>query len=103
MEKTLFALSLGLAGLLVAPVPGHAQPQCAAHQTVADQLARQFGEAKRSMGLASNATVMKLYASSDSGTWTMTVTLPNGMTCLVAAGDDFETVPADLSAKGGPA
>ncbi len=103
MEKPLFALSLGLAGLLIAPGTGHTQPQCAAHQTVADQLATQFGEAKRSMGLASNATVMELYASSDTGTWTMTITLPDGMTCLVAAGDNFETVPVQLRAKGDPA
>ena len=103
MDRTLFALSLGLAGLILTPGFGHAQPQCAAHQTVADQLASQFGEAKRSMGLASNATVMELYASPDTGTWTMTVTLPNGMTCLVAAGDNFETVQDPKPARGNPA
>lgn len=100
MERTLFALSLGLAALLLAP-PARAQPSCAAHQTIADQLATRFGETRHSMGLAADATVMELYASRDTGTWTLTVTLPNGLTCLVAAGDHFETIPTPAS--GNPA
>ena len=103
MDRTLFALSLGLAGLILTPGLGHAQAPCAAHQTVVDQLASQFGEARRSMGLAANATVMELYASLETGTWTMTVTLANGMTCLVAAGDNFETVLVPEPARGNPA
>ncbi len=103
MERTLFALSLGLVGLIILPGIGRAEPQCAAHAMVADQLAAKFGEVPRSMGLASNSTVMELYASADTGTWTMTVTLPSGVTCLVAAGDNFETVKATQPAKGDPA
>ena len=103
MERTLFALSLGLAGLIMAPGVVRAAPQCAAHQTVLDQLATQFGEARHSIGLARDNTVMELYASPETGTWTLTVTLPNGTTCLVAAGDNFETVQDALPAKGDPA
>ena len=32
-----------------------------------------------------------------------TVTLPNGQTCLVAAGNNFETTAQTLPAKGDPA
>jgi hypothetical protein len=97
MERTLFALSLGLAGLILAPVPGHAEPQCATHQAVAEKLASQYGKKRHSMGLAANSTVMELYASLETGTWTMTVTMPNGMTCLVAAGDNFTTIQPALA------
>jgi hypothetical protein len=102
MDRTLFALSLGLAGLILLPLPVHAAMQCAPHDTVATHLATSFGEARRSMGLAQDNTVMELYAA-ESGTWTLTVTLPNGMTCLVAAGTSFETVDAPLPASGDPA
>ena len=102
MDRTLFALSLGLAGLILVPAAGRAAPQCAPHDTVAANLATQFGEARRSMGLAQDNTVMELYAA-DSGTWTLTMTLPNGMTCLVAAGNSFETIDAPLPARGEPA
>ena len=40
-----------------------------------------------------------VYASDDTGTWTVTVTLPDGMTCLVASGnayEGFENVPPVL-------
>ena len=101
MDRNFFALSLGLAGLLVLPTLGRAA-QCAPHDTLAVDLAHQFGEQPRSMGLAQDNTVMELYAS-DTGTWTLTVTLPNGMTCLVAAGDNFESLPPAQVAKGDPA
>jgi hypothetical protein len=103
MDHTLFALSLGLAGLIMGPGALHAEPKCAAHQMVVDQLAHQFGESRHSIGLASDNTVMELYSAPDTGTWTLTATLPNGLTCLVAAGDNFETTQDALPAKGDPA
>lgn len=103
MERTLFALSLGLAGLIVLPTALRAAPQCAVHDIVVKSLADQFGEVRRSIGLAQDNTVMELYAAADTGTWTLTVTLPNGMTCLVAAGNSFEATADTLPAKGDPA
>ena len=103
MDHRLFALSLGLAGLILAPAALRAEPRCADHQRVVDQLAQKFGEARRSIGLTSDDTVMELYASADTGTWTLTATMPNGVTCLVAAGNNFETTKDTLPAKGDPA
>ena len=105
MEKlnhTFFALSLGLAGLILAPAALQAQPQCAPHYVVAAGLADQFSEVRRVIGLAQDNTVMELYAA-DTGTWTLTVTHANGLTCLVAAGNNFETTADMLPAKGNPA
>ena len=103
MDRTLFALSLGLAGMILAPNLTHANPaQCGQHDKVASALEKQFGEQTRAMGLAQDNTVMELYAA-DTGTWTLTVTLPNGMTCLVASGANFETVTPTQVAKGDPA
>lgn len=108
MDPNFFAktlgLSLGLAGLFLLPGLGRAQPvQCGTHDSVAEALASQFGEQAHAMGLAEDNTVMELYASAQSGTWTLTVTLPNGTTCLVAAGANFETVEPAKAAKGAPA
>jgi hypothetical protein len=102
MDRTLFALSLGLAGFALFPDPARAAAQCAPRAKVAANLATEFGEVRRSMGLAQDNTVMELYAA-DTGTWTLTVTLPNGITCLVAAGNNFETTSDTLPAKGEPA
>ena len=102
MDRTLFALSLGLAGLVLLPLPLHAAAQCAPHDKVSAELAARFDEQPNSMGLAQDNTVMELYASGK-GTWTLTATLPNGLTCLIAAGQNFETVTQTKAAKGDPA
>ena len=39
-----------------------------------------------------DAYVVEVFASDESGTWTIVITLPNGMTCLVAAGNAFQDV-----------
>ncbi len=103
MDRTLFALSLGLAGLILVPGTARAAPQCAAHDVVSQSLANQFGEVRRGIGLAQDNTVMELYAAAETGTWTLTVTFPTGMTCLVAAGSNFEITADALPAKGDPA
>lgn len=103
MDRFLFALSLGLAALILAPRPAAAGPQCAAHDVVAQHLSDEFAETSRSIGLSTNNTVMELFASDQTGTWTLIVTLPNGLTCLMAAGDNFETVTAPQVAAGDPA
>jgi hypothetical protein len=100
MDRIFFALSLGLAGLIASPL--RAAPQCGPHDNVADELAKQYGEAPHAMGLAQDNTVMELYAA-ETGTWTLTVTLANGQTCLVAAGQNFETITETQPAKGDPA
>jgi hypothetical protein len=103
MDRTLFALSLGLAGLTLLPQNLHAAARCAAHDLVAAELAGKYDEHPNSIGLAEDNTVMELYSSPEKGTWTITVTLPNGLSCLVAAGQNFETVQQPQVAKGDPA
>lgn len=103
MDRTLFALSLGLAALALLPGMARAAAQCAPRDMVAANLATQFGETRRIIGLAQDNTVMELYAAPETGTWTLTVTLPDGITCLVAAGNAFEATAGTLPAKGDPA
>ena len=103
MDRSLFALSLGLAGLALLPDTARAAAQCAPRDTFAATLAAEFGEVRRAIGLAQDNNVMELYAADDTGTWTLTVTLPNGQSCLVAAGNNFEATTDTLPAKGEPA
>ncbi len=104
MKHYFFALSLGFAGLIFATEQAFAEGrmQCAKRDAVLAKLATGYGEVRQSIGLASGNAVMELFASADSGTWTITVTLPNGMTCLVASGQSFEEVAEELPAAGNP-
>lgn len=106
MKQQLFALSFGLGALILAT--GHAFAQapnrnCADRAAVIERLATKFGETRRSIGLAANNAVVETFASAESGSWTITVTLPSGLTCLVASGMAFEPVVEDLTPAGSPA
>jgi hypothetical protein len=76
---------------------------CAPRESVVDRLAEGYGETRQSMGLGANNAVIEVFASAETGTWTITVTTPNGLTCLVASGQSFETLAEALPAKGNDA
>lgn len=93
MQKFLFALSLGFVGVIMAHQAAYSQQaNCAQRNQVVERLQTKYGETRQSVGLAANNGVVETYASTESGTWTIVITLPNGMTCLVAAGNSFEPV-----------
>lgn len=102
MTQKLFALSLGF-GMLILFTQAHAQtPQCGPREIVLAQLADEYGESRQSMGVAANNMVMELFASTNSQSWTITVTTPQGETCLVASGQGFEHMKNALPARGEP-
>jgi hypothetical protein len=90
--------------MICLPVAAQAQQaQCGPRDAVVAHLATKYSETRRSVGLAANNTVMEVYASADTGSWTITVTTAQGMTCLVASGQNFQPVEEELPAKGSPA
>lgn len=76
---------------------------CGPRTAVVDRLANGYGETRQSIGLGTNNAVVEVFASQESGSWTITVTTPNGLTCLVASGQSFEAVAEALPAKGNDA
>ncbi|WP_318329025.1 hypothetical protein [Sulfitobacter sp. D35] len=87
------ALAAGSAFYLFATQQAAAQSRnCAPRDAVVSRLAQGYGESRQSMGLGSNNAVVEVFASAETGTWTITVTTPNGLTCLVASGQSFETL-----------
>ena len=103
MTPQMFALSLGLAAMLAAAQVAHSAPQCDSREAVTALLADRYGETRRAIGIAGQSAVMELYAADTTGTWSITLTLPDGRMCLVATGSGYETVTEDLPAKGAPA
>ncbi|NOD92741.1 hypothetical protein GS636_08090 [Ruegeria sp. HKCCD4884] len=93
MDKTLFKLTMGLGIMVLAAQQVQAAGQnCAPREDVLTRLHETYGETRRGLGLARQGAVMELFASSESGSWTITVTLPNGVTCLVTSGQAYEEV-----------
>ena len=93
--SSLFALGVFSA------VPAAAQGNvCGQREMIVQRLLEQYGETRQSMGLQRNNGVVEVFASAESGTWTILVTLPNGMTCLVAAGEAWDSTVETSVPKG---
>jgi hypothetical protein len=103
----MFALSLGFAALIWATHHAQAQSprpmQCGPRAEVLNVLSNTYGETRRGMGLSGPAGVVELFASRETGSWTMTVSLPDGRTCLLASGQGWESLNEDLPARVDPA
>jgi len=73
---------------------------CGTRENVVTRLAEGFGETRQSVGIGANNAVVEVFASDETGSWTIIFTMPTGMSCLVASGQSFEEVAEALPAKG---
>lgn len=98
MKTILFVMSFGIGAMFLAANHVNAQTQnCADHARVVERLATAYGESRQSIGLDSNNAVVEVFASMDTGSWTITVTQPGGPTCLVAAGQAYQYLNEPLA------
>jgi hypothetical protein len=89
--------------LCLLATPAWAQgPNCADRAQVIERLAEKYGETLQSMGLRGDNGVMEIYASDETGTWTILVTRPDGIACLLAAGEMWEGNAQPLTKPGEP-
>ena len=84
--------------LLTTPAAAEGR-NCGPREMVVERLADRLGETRRGIGLATQNRVVEVFASDATGTWTVTVTLANGQTCLIAAGQDWEDRMDDLATR----
>jgi len=75
--------------------------ECGPRDVVIERLASKYGETRHSIGLGGSGVVMETFANAETGTWTITVTTPNGLTCLIAYGQSYERV-AEVVTEGDP-
>jgi hypothetical protein len=92
-------LTSALAVLTTAPVASQTL-HCATREAVLRHLSSQ-GQSRHAVGLAGQA-VMETFVNSDSGAWTITISLADGRTCLLANGQGWEQRDDHLPASGRP-
>lgn len=104
MMKTMIKLtmSLGFTVLIAQQATAQAGRKCAPREAVIERLSTTYGESRKSIGLGEQGMI-ETFASADTGTWTITVTSPNGQTCLVASGQSWEQLAEALPPKGNDA
>ncbi len=93
MLRVFGAVGIALALLLAVAAPASAQSACATHARVAEQLESRYAEAPIAIGLASTGGVIELFSTRDGSTWTLVMTMPDGKSCPVVAGQGWESLP----------
>ena len=85
----------GLTGSALALPPPKAvlSPACHSHADLAAMLNRKYAEAPSAVGVQANGHLVEVFASNDGTSWTIVVTRPDGVSCIVAVGENWETVP----------
>jgi len=73
-----------------------AQMICGERDAVIANLGNKYGEARRGVGV-NGSSIVEVWASEATGSWTIISTYPNGVSCVMAVGDgwqDDEVEPA---------
>ncbi len=85
--------TIALLIVLFASFPALAQQApCAQREEALTKLSKDYGENQVALGLTSDGNVLEVLASS-SGTWTILVTTPQGLSCGVASGQAWSKAP----------
>ena len=97
MLKT-FLAAMAVIVTSCAPAAANARTVCVGHEDVVEQLTAKYGEQRMFIGLHKDGFVMELFANPKTESWTVLLTRPNGVSCIVAAGEagsllDPETLP----------
>ncbi len=89
-----FVKTISLAALVGLPLLSGtvaAQTVCGKRDDIISQLQNKYGETRRSLGVQRGRGVVEIFASVETGSWTILVTDPRGRSCLMAAGEAFES------------
>jgi len=88
------------AGLLAAgPAAAQAAPgaagfaPCKPWREVITELGSRYAERPVAFGLQANGSLLQVFASERTGTWTLVTMHPNGTACLIGAGSSWESLP----------
>ena len=96
MQKLMLTLMIGFGLCMFASSSSAQNMRCADRNEVIDKLHKKYGETRQSIGINRTSGVVETYASHETGTWTILLTLPNGQTCMIAAGENYEVVEETL-------
>ena len=77
--------------VLMAPAVA-ANMTCAASKQIRQALSEEYHEAVTLRMIAHNGTLLEVWRDADRNAWSVTSTTPKGMTCVVQAGTEIETV-----------
>jgi len=102
MFRTSLCLLIG--AILGLPAPAAAQaPLCADRAEFISALSSKYAEVPVAMGIANNgSSIVEILVSKGGASWTIILSLPDGASCVIAAGENWQSLPS-LTQLGPPA
>lgn len=84
------ALATASIALALLATPALAQQRaCAPTAQMIERLAKAFGEELSAAGVDARGNMLGVYSNPSNGTWTVTVTTPDKVSCVVSSGEGF--------------
>lgn len=93
-------IAAALIGLSIATAATAQGQNCGNHDLAVERLTEKYGESRQSIGIGTKGRVVETCANLESGTWTVLITAPNGITCIVASGQAFERLDEVVKGQG---
>ena len=84
------------AALVMAGSTAAEAAMCGSRDSVTKLLSSRYKEAPIAIGMVADRGVMEIYVANETATWSIVVTNPQGKTCIIAAGQNYEGVQALL-------
>ncbi len=90
----MLAMAVLALGLLVhTATTVRAQPVCMPHDALTERLYATFAEAPAANAIANNGALVELFATRDRSSWTLAMTRPGGISCVLVAGQEWNRFP----------
>ncbi len=80
-----------VAGLILFGANASAQVPCNQRTEIVTQLAGKYKEVPVAIGVTSKGHLVEVLSSENGRTWTIIVTTPDGMSCVVSFGESWHT------------
>ena len=91
--RLLFAALAAAFFFVLGSPSSQAQPRpCGDGEDIIARLEKDWGEAAEILALDASGRMVRILVNPDTGTWSMLLTAPNGLTCLVSHGSAWEPV-----------
>ncbi len=107
MTRTLRCPIFVMAAIVIAAMwfasAAQAQTVCGSRDVIVKKLGEKYGERRRGGGLTGPRGIVEIWASEETGTWTILKTTPNGKTCVMAVGTAWQDDVAVKRVAGGGA
>lgn len=95
MESLVIGALAALLAYVAAPRPANGQMVCDERDKVMETLMRTSGESPAAIGLGERGQLLEIVSTLDGATWSAVVHNPDGTSCLVATGTDWQSLRAE--------